>query len=149
MRKLILLAMTFALGAFAQEPGMFPWWNSPIARDLNLTTEQRQQIRSTVQEYREQMMQQRAAVQKAETRLRELLNEEYVDEFKAVEAIDQLVAARADLTRTVSLMGLKLRTVLTPQQWQELEQRRGAGPPRPGRGVGPGPRRGTGRGPQF
>ena len=34
-----------------------------------------------------------------------------------------LVAARADLSRTLSQLGLKLRTVLTLQQWQDVEKR--------------------------
>ena len=47
-----------------------------------------------------------------------------VDPGKANLAIDRLIAARSDLTRTLSELSLKLRMVLTEQQWQELQRRR-------------------------
>jgi len=46
-----------------------------------------------------------------------------VDQQKVNAVIDRLVAARSDLSRTLSQMGLKLRMVLTVQQWQEVEKR--------------------------
>ena len=85
-----LLALPFTL--CAQGPREFAqWWDSPIANTLNLSEGQQKQIRSTISDYRNR------------------------------------------------LVDLRLRTVLTTQQWQEL-QRRGRGP-RPGvdsRGPGGG-----------
>lgn len=114
--------------------GMFPWWDSPLAKDLNLTDDQTKQIRATVQEYRSRLIDLRGAVEKAELNLEDQFNEDNVDARKANDAIDKLVAARGDLTRAFSQMSLKLRGVLTADQWRELQKRR---PP-----MGPGPMRG-------
>jgi hypothetical protein len=47
-----------------------------------------------------------------------------VDQAKANQAIERLIAARTDLTRTLSQMSLRLRTVLTEQQWHDLQRLR-------------------------
>ena len=43
---------------FAQMPkGIFPWWSRPeIARNLNLTPAQREQIRATIQQFRPHLL---------------------------------------------------------------------------------------------
>jgi Spy/CpxP family protein refolding chaperone len=112
-----------------------------VARDLNLTDAQNQQIRATVQEYRGRMSELREAVNTAEGALEAAFNEDPVDQRKANDAIDRLVGARGELTKAVSQMDLKLRTILTVQQWQELQQRQRRRPGFPG-----GPRRTPGAG---
>src|ERR1700677_4051514 len=113
---------------------MRPWWDSSVTRDLNLSDAQTKQIRTTVQEFRGRMMDLRETVNKAETDLQSAFNEDPVDQKKANDAIDHLVAARGELMRATSQMDLKLRTVLTAQQWQELQNRQRSWPgPGPGR----------------
>ncbi len=131
LRSALLLFAAAAIGA-AQGPGMFPWWDSPIARDLNLTEDQQQRIRSTVRDSREQLIQLRANVEKAEAELRDLMSDEPVDARRVSEAIEKVIAARGELTRSVSQMSVKLRQVLTLRQWQELQRRQ----PGPGRRQG-------------
>jgi Spy/CpxP family protein refolding chaperone len=117
-----------------------PWWNSPLVRNLDLSQTQTKDIRATLREYRGPLMDLRQAVQRADSDLEALLATTPVDQRKATEAIDRLASARADLTRTLSLMTLRLRGILTNEQWQELQQRaseRGPGG-RLGRGGGPG-----------
>ena len=105
--------------------GIYAWWSRPaIARDLNLSPAQRQQIRATVQQYRPHLMNVRAAVNQAEQALAEQFNRNPVDPAKTNEAIERLVDARSDLTRTLTQLSLKLRLVLSEQQWQELQRRR-------------------------
>jgi len=126
---------------FAQTPpGFFNWWDSPIANDLNLSEDQKKQIRSIVQEYRDRLIDQRAALQKAEAQFADLFAEESPNPVRVDQVIEQLVAARTELTRTMSRMTLRLRAVLTPQQFQELQKRR----PRMMQGPGPGPMPGAG-----
>ena len=136
-----LLTLTLPVAASAQPFfGPFPWWDSPIARDLNLTDAQTKQILATVKEYRDHLVDLRAVVQKAEGDLQDIFNEDQIDQKRANDAIERLVAARSDLTRTLSQMELKLRGVLTAQQWQQLQQRRprpGFGPRRRGEDSGP------------
>ena len=106
------------------------WWNSPIVQNLDLTEAQRKDIRGTVREYRGHLLDLREAVQRADSDLEIALNENPLDQRKANEAIDHLATARGELTRTLSQMTLRLRTILTSDQWQELQrrqaQRRGA-----------------------
>jgi len=134
MRFAMILALMLAPGAQAQLPrGFYPWWESPITRDLNLNEEQTRQIRMIVREHRSRLIDLRGTVEKAEGEVEDIFNEENFDQARASEAIDRLVASRSDLTRTFSQMSLKLRAILTPQQWRELQRRR----PLPRTGVGP------------
>lgn len=146
----LILAVPAALSAQGPRSGFFPWWESPLVGGLDLTDAQRTEIRSVVREYRGQMLEVRDEVQKAESDLDDVFNEETVDQRRGSEAIDRLSKARADMTRSVSEMSLRMRAVLTPQQWQELQRRqqeqasrREQGIQNVGRGSGP---RGGGRG---
>ncbi|GIU79105.1 MAG: hypothetical protein KatS3mg005_2343 [Bryobacteraceae bacterium] len=135
MIRLCLLVLLSGMLSAQAPPGFFNWWDSPIANDLNLSEDQKKQIRSIVQEYRDRLIDQRAALQKAEMQFGDLFAEESPNPAKVDQVIEQLVAARADLTRTMSRMTLRLRAVLTPQQFEELQKRR----PRMMQGPGPGP----------
>jgi Spy/CpxP family protein refolding chaperone len=126
MRRLLALALLFSAALSAQMPkGIYAWWSRPqIARDLNLSPAQREQIRSTVQQYRPHLLNVRAAVNQAEQALADQFNRNPVDPGKTNEAIERLVDARSDLTRTLTRLSLKLRLVLTEEQWEELQRRR-------------------------
>ncbi len=147
MRWLLTLLLC-VLPAAAQNPrGLFNWWDSPIARDLNLTESQRDQIRGTVRDYRGKLIDLRAAVEKAEIEVEDAFNTETLDQQRATAAIDRLANARGDMIRVFSQMSLQMRTVLTQEQWRELQRRRPrmgpGGPMGPGDPAGPmGPRRG-------
>jgi len=118
----ILLSATLA----AQMPkSLYPWWSRPeVRRDLHLTMEQQREIQMTVRQYRPHLIDIRAEVNKAEIDLQAQFDHEPVDTAKANQAIERLVSARSDLTRTLSQLSLKLRKVLTEQQWQQLQRRR-------------------------
>jgi Spy/CpxP family protein refolding chaperone len=130
MKLLRSIVLTLLAGASlsAQLPkGIYNWWGKPeIARDLNLSAAQREQIRSTVQQFRPHLLNVRAAVNQAELDLADQFNHNPVDPGKTNEAIERLVDARSDLTRTLTQLSLKLRLVLTEDQWQELQRRRPA-----------------------
>lgn len=123
MKKLVGLLVFCATLAWAQSPEMTAWWDSPVVQNLNLSRDQQIQIRTRVREYRDRLIERRAAVQKAEGNLQDVMNEDQVNEARAQEAIDRVVAARGDLLRSVSQMSLRLRLVLTPEQWQTLKAR--------------------------
>jgi Spy/CpxP family protein refolding chaperone len=118
--------LLLASGLWAQMPrGIYAWWSRPqIARDLNLSPPQREQIRATVQQFRPHLLNVRAAVNQAERALADQFNRNPVDPAKTNEAIERLVDARSDLTRTLTRLSLKLRLVLSEQQWEELQRRR-------------------------
>jgi Spy/CpxP family protein refolding chaperone len=126
MRRCFILALLASGTLLAQMPkGIYAWWNRPeIARNLNLTPTQREQIRAAVQQYRPHLLNVRAEVNQAEQALAEQFNRNPVNPAKTNEAIERLVDARSDLTRTMTQLSLKLRLVLTEQQWEELQRRR-------------------------
>lgn len=133
MKWTLSLLLLMAPAAMAQLPrGMFAWWDTPLARDLNLGDDQMRQIRGIVREYRGKLIDQRAALDKAEGEIDDLFNEETVDQKRAADAIDRLATARAELTRNLTQMSLRLRSILTPQQWRELQRRRPMNPQQPG-----------------
>ena len=110
-----------------------PWWDNQLASGLTLTDSQRTRIQEIVHEYRDRLANLRVETDQAEAALEAVFNDEVQDQKRGTAAIDRLARTRADLTRAVSEMTLKLRSVLTPQQWQEL-QRRGEEGARGGRG---------------
>jgi Spy/CpxP family protein refolding chaperone len=123
----VLPAMLLAQPARRQGPALWEgaWWNSPIVQNLDLSDGQRKEIRSTVREYRGHLMDLREAVRRADSDLEIALGENPLDQRKANEAIEHLATARGELTRTLSQMTLRLRTILTNEQWQELQRRQG------------------------
>ena len=124
MVRALVLALICAVLASAQLPrGFYPWWDQPIAKDLNLTESQKAEIKATIREYRTKLIEQRAALEKAEVELQYLFDDDTVDAKRANQAIEDLALARLNLTRTFSQLFLKLRLVLTPQQWHELQRR--------------------------
>lgn len=135
MRLILLLLAGLPLVLSAQPgEGLRPWWQGPLIDVVNLTDAQRTQIQATTREFRNRLVDARAAVEKAEGELDDIFNDAKVDERRGNDAIDRLARARGDLTKVISQMSLRLRVVLTTEQWQEL-RRRGRGP---GLGLGPG-----------
>ena len=110
----------------------FAWWENPVANGLNLTEAQQKQVQTVVREFRNRLVDLNASVQKAEGDLGDIFDTVPVDNRRANDAIDKVASARAELTKAISQMSLRLRAVLTPEQWQELRRRGGPG----GRGRG-------------
>ena len=103
------------------------------ARDLNLSETQQKQIASICKESAKKIFDLRDTWNNAETELQAAFDESPVDQTKSNIAIERLTAARSDLFRATSQMELKIRMVLTAEQWGELKKRdRRGGPGRPG-----------------
>ena len=121
----LLVLPVVLLGQARQGPAWWesPWWNSPLVQNLDLNEAQQKEIRSTVREYRGHLLDLREAVQRADGDLQVALDQAPLDQKKANDAIDHLATARGELTRTISQMTLRLRTILTDEQWQELQRR--------------------------
>lgn len=111
------------------KPEMTAWWDQPIVRDLGLSEDQNRQIRAIVAESRDRLIQMRTAVDSAEAVLQDAMNEERVNTQKTEAAIERVVVTRADMMRAVSLMSLRLRSLLTSAQWQQLQKRESQPPP--------------------
>lgn len=164
--KLILLvAILVGTMAFAQDapppppgppgPGMRmrtgtprmmgSWWkNSDIAQQLNLTDQQKQQLEKTFTDYKLQLIDQRAAVEREETKLQPLMDADQIDKAKVSSQLDSLIAARMKLEKTSAMMHVAMREILTPEQWKQLQSMHMRH-----RGMGQGAGMGTGRGMRF
>ena len=130
------LAVMAIAPVFAQPPrppmAAQDWWDSRLAvNSLNLTDAQTRQLSSIQSAYVGRLMDLREAVNKAERNLDDVFNQPTLDELKAEAAVDQYANARDNLTRALSQLSLKMRAVLTADQWQELVNRQNG---RPGRG---------------
>src|SRR4051794_26121474 len=100
---LLCVAMLASSIAFAQAPPRFyPWWDGPIARDLNLSPSQREQVRTIVRTCRVKLSEAHAAAERAEVALQAAFDADVVDEARAREAIRELAAARQNVTMEVS-----------------------------------------------
>jgi Spy/CpxP family protein refolding chaperone len=121
---LILVGVVTPALLCAQPPrGPRPWWDGEVAKDLNLSDAQTKQVAQTRHDFRQRMFDVRAVVEKAEAAVQAAFNQDPVDQAKANDAIDQLAAARGEMTKAVSQMDLKLRMILTADQWQKLQQK--------------------------
>ena len=89
------------------KPETTAWWDQPIVQDLGLSDEQNKQIRTTVAESRERLIQLRSAADKAEAALQEIMNEDKIDPRSGEEAIERVVTKRADMMRAVAQMSFK------------------------------------------
>ncbi|MBV8808163.1 MAG: periplasmic heavy metal sensor [Acidobacteriaceae bacterium] len=119
----LVLLISAGPGMNAQEHANFPWWNSPIRSDLGLTPTQTERIRQIVHSYRDRLLDARNEVQKAQGDLEEILNDPNVNFDTAKPVIDRLANARANSSRVFLEMSVRLRSVLTLDQWRILVRR--------------------------
>lgn len=102
--------------------GMGGWWkNSEMAAKLNLTDQQKQQLEKTFTDYRLQLIDQRAAVEREETKLQPLMDADQLDKAKITAQLDSLIAARTKLEKTAAMMHLAMREILTADQYKQLQ----------------------------
>jgi Spy/CpxP family protein refolding chaperone len=112
-----------SLFASAQNRAQFPWWNSPVAKEVGLTPAQTQRIRQIVHSYRDRLFDVRNEVQKAEAALDELMNEGEMNAEAAKPVINRVAQARANSSRVFLEMSTHIREVLTYDQWRQLVER--------------------------
>jgi Spy/CpxP family protein refolding chaperone len=119
----LCLVLLVSISAFAQNHTNFPWWNSPVADDLNLNQGQKQKIRQIVRSYRERLLDARNAHQKAVLNLEDILNEQDVNLETAKPVIDRVATTQANASRVFLEMSTEIRGVLTLEQWRQLVKR--------------------------
>jgi protein CpxP len=98
------------------------WWNNTeLAKKLNLTDQQVQQMEQIFQQHRLKLIDQRAVVEKAEVTLQPMLEADRPDETQVLAQIDKVAQARAELEKSNARMLLGIRQVLTADQWKQLK----------------------------
>jgi Spy/CpxP family protein refolding chaperone len=119
------------------------WWNNPaIVEKLQLTDDQRKAMDGILQQHREQLIDLRANLEKAELALEPLMRDEQSNESAVFQQIDKVAQARAELEKANARFLFALRSKLTPDQWKQVQEFRanhenmrrnwGRGPRRPG-----------------
>jgi Spy/CpxP family protein refolding chaperone len=109
----VLFVLVFARGAWAQP---FAWWkNDQFRADLGLTADQSTRIDGVFQSTLPLLRQQKAELDAVEAKL-SMLVEADADESKVSPTIDRAESARSSLSKTRTLMLLRMRQILTPEQ---------------------------------
>lgn len=104
------------------------WWKNPmVIQRLTLTPEQTKKMDDIFQQSRLQLIDLKANVEKQQVVLEPMLSANPLDSTKAMAQIDRVAQSRADLEKAHARMLLGIRTVLTPDQWTKLNDRRGPG----------------------
>jgi Spy/CpxP family protein refolding chaperone len=99
-----------------QQSRRFAWWKADsVVRELNLTAEQTARIDEVFQTMRVELRQELEELERLENKLSRLIETD-AEEAQVVRAIDRVETARANLSKTRSLMLLRMRRVLTPEQ---------------------------------
>jgi Spy/CpxP family protein refolding chaperone len=110
---------------------------------LNLSDTQRDKINSIVSEYRDRLTLERQEADRAEQDFENVVNADTVERRRGWTAVEQLVKARGVFTKDMAEFTLRLRAVLTADQWRILREREGER--RFNDGKGPRPDGGRGR----
>jgi Spy/CpxP family protein refolding chaperone len=100
------------------------WWKDPdMAQKLSLTDDQSQKIEATFQNFRLQLIDLHANLEKQEAMLQPLVDVDQPDESKVMAQVDKVAQARASLEKANAQMMLAIRRVLSPEQWKKLQER--------------------------
>jgi Spy/CpxP family protein refolding chaperone len=129
MWRTFLLAACTLLPVAGQAPtsrGSVAWWENPVANGLTLSEEQKHRINHIVREHREQLATDRQDVERAERDLESVFNADVVDFQRGRIVTEQLAKVRGQLTQDMVRMTLRLRSVLTAEQWKSLQDRNAA-----------------------
>jgi Spy/CpxP family protein refolding chaperone len=98
------------------------WWkNSEIAKEIELTPDQTKQIEQKFLDSRLKLIDERADLEKQETLLRAMMEEDRPEEARVGAQLDKLVSARGRLEKENAMMMLSIRRVLSVEQWKKLQ----------------------------
>jgi protein CpxP len=99
------------------------WWkNSEVVKDLQLTDAQLKQIEQTFLDYRLKLIDLHADLERQETKLQPLMDADVPNEQQISTQVDAVVAARAKLEKTNTMMMVAIRRTLSVEQWKKLQE---------------------------
>lgn len=98
-----------------------------IARDLQLTDAQRDQITTIRERQTRRGIQQRGKLAEARLDLRQLLRDDHADRARLDHQVETLVQLRSDLMKSRLETLVEMRSVLTPDQRKKLRDELGGG----------------------
>jgi len=114
--------------------GEFPFAFGPgsgaMLKEAGVSDEQIKQITDAIQNSRHALIDQRAEVEKKEGDFQLLMEAPQINARDTEKALDQLLDARTKLSKTQTMMMVKMRQILTQEQWRKMsEMQRRMGPP--------------------
>jgi len=116
---LLAIAVSAIPGTASQSTSPQKWWNSePYVHELGLTPDQSRRLEEIFQQAAPNERALKKALDEAEAQLERLMARP--DDKPALEQIERVVTARANLIRSHSLMLFRMRRVLTAEQWTRL-----------------------------
>lgn len=121
------LGAALALPALAQMPETPPgkWWKRPrVVQMLKLTPEQQDKLEEIFARNRKSFVDLKADVEKNQIDVEELVSKKDADPKKVSAAVDALEQSRMRLRKSVTMMFIEQKAVLTPQQWTLFLERR-------------------------
>jgi periplasmic protein CpxP/Spy len=99
------------------------WWNNPtMVEKLQLTDDQRKAMDGILQQHREQLIDLRANLEKAELALEPLMRDDQPNESAVFQQIDKVAQTRAELEKANARFLFALRSKLTPDQWKQVQE---------------------------
>lgn len=99
------------------------WWrDSGIVRGLQLQENQIRQIDQAFLSHRAELNSLSVDLQRQESILQTVIDNDQVDLKRAAAQIDQVVAARAKLEKEKTMMALDIRAAVTTEQWRKLQE---------------------------
>ena len=112
-------AALIAVGLLIVQPATaqaFKWWQSEqYRRDLGLTTEQSRRLEEIFQAAVPTLKAHKKALDLAEAEFERLM--ERGDDGSVMDQVERVEAARAELNKSHTMMMLRMKKVLTPDQW--------------------------------
>ena len=101
------------------------WWNNQALVDkLKLTDDQRKAMDQILLDHRKDLIDKRAALEKAELDLEPMMQDDQPNESQVIAQIDKVAQARAELEKANARFLLAIRSKLSPDQWKELKAAR-------------------------
>lgn len=122
-----LAATLLAGSAAAQLPETPPgkWWKRPrVVALLKITPDQQVKLEEIFAKNRRSFVDLKADVEKNQIDVEELVAKKDADPKKVSAAIDALELSRARLRKSMAMMFLEQKAVLTEQQWTQILERR-------------------------
>ena len=148
--SLLLLCLVVVFPVAAQRgwetprAGEFPFSFGPmglgvLVKEAGVNEAQLRQFQETFQSNRHQLIDLRADVEKKEGDLQVVLDAAQVDPAQAERAVDAMLEARNRLAKVTTMMMVRMRQVVTQEQWRKIAelQRRMPAPPAPAPGPPP------------
>lgn len=119
---LILSLVVFAAAQPAAAQG-YKWWQMErFQKALTLTQEQIDRLEAIFQTAEPSLRAQKAALDKYENKLSKVIADAASDEATVLQAAERVEAARAELSRTRTLMLFRMRRVLSDEQNVKMKE---------------------------